>query len=225
MSRPSEPFWGWPGWPHLRLAAVLLLAGTLWFLLVYGGCDVITAHRRARVRIHLDWELNLPFIPEAVLFYMSIYLLFVAGPFILRQRRELLALAVALNVAVLAAGVGFLLVPARLGFRPQTDLGMFPGLFRLADRLNLTYNLVPSLHVALSVICIAAYAPRAGPTGKVLLWLWAVAIALSTVLTQQHHIVDILTGWALGLVVGKLVSEILRSSKSSEPRMDANGRQ
>jgi membrane-associated phospholipid phosphatase len=33
-----------------------------------------------------------------------------------------------------------------------------------------------------------------------LLWLWAAAIAASTVLTHQHHIIDAVTGWALGVI-------------------------
>jgi membrane-associated phospholipid phosphatase len=205
MSNPSVPFWGWPGWRHLRFAAWVSGIGILWFLLVYVGCDTITAHRSLRIRIHLDAELNIPFVPETVLIYMSIYLLFLAAPFILRQRREFLALAVTLNLVILISGICFLLVPAQLAFAPPANLGAFPNLFRFADRLNLTYNLVPSLHVALSVTCIAVFARRAGRTGKILLWVWAVAIAASTLLTHQHHVLDAITGFGLGLGAFKIM--------------------
>jgi hypothetical protein len=200
MSKLSEPFWGWPGWKHLRFAAVVSLIGTIWFAIIYGGCDAITANRATWIRIHLDSELNLPFIPDMVVFYMSIYLLFLAAPFILRTRREFLSLAIMLDVIILIGGIGFVLIPAQLAFVPPTDLGHFPGLFRFADRLNLTYNLVPSLHVALSVLCIGVFATRSGLFGKILLWSWAIAITVSTLLTHQHHILDAASGWLVALV-------------------------
>ncbi len=205
MSNTSEPFWGWPGWKHLRFAAPVSLIGTLWFVLVYVGCDAITAHRTTRIRIHLDSELNIPFIPEMVLVYMSIYLLFFAAPFILRQRREFLTLAIVLDFIILVGGIGFLLIPAQLAFARETDLGAFPGLFRFADRLNLTYNLFPSLHVALSVACIATYAARIGAIGRILLWIWALAISASTLFTHQHHVLDVVAGWIIASIAIKLL--------------------
>lgn len=213
MSNPSEPFWGWPGWRHLRFAALVSGIGILWFLLVYVGCDTITAHRTLRVRIHLAAELNLPFVPETVLIYMSIYLLFLAAPFILRQRLEFLVLAITLNLVILISGICFLLLPAQLAFAPPANLGAFPALFRFADRLNLTYNLVPSLHVALSVTCLAVFARRASRMGKILLWSWAVAIAISTLLTHQHHILDAITGFGLGLGAFKTVNLFERAER------------
>lgn len=213
MSNPSEPFWGWPGWRHLRFAVLVSGIGILWFLLVYVGCDTITAHRTLRVRIHLAAELNLPFVPETVLIYMSIYLLFLAAPFILRQRLEFLVLAITLNLVILISGICFLLLPAQLAFAPPANLGAFPALFRFADRLNLTYNLVPSLHVALSVTCLAVFARRASRMGKILLWSWAVAIAISTLLTHQHHILDAITGFGLGLGAFKTVNLFERAER------------
>jgi membrane-associated phospholipid phosphatase len=205
MSRQSEPFLAWPGWRHLKFAAAISLPGCLWFALVYGGCDAITALRATRFRIHFDWELNLPFVPETVLVYMSIYALFLTAPFILRGRQELLALAITLNLEILAGGVGFLLVPTNLAFIPPLDCGAFPSLFRFADRLNLTHNLLPSLHVALSTVCVAVYARHAGRFGRCGLWIWAGAIAVSTLLTHQHHVLDVVTGVALALVAFKFV--------------------
>src|SRR3954470_23658260 len=103
MNQRSEPFVAWPGWRHIQFALLVSLIGVLWFIFVYGGCDAITAHRVARVRIHLDSELSIPFIPETVLIYMSLYLLFLGAPFILRQRDDFLRLALTLNGVILVA--------------------------------------------------------------------------------------------------------------------------
>jgi membrane-associated phospholipid phosphatase len=205
MSSGSEAFWGWPGWRQLRFAWLVSLAGVLWFVFVYGGCDAVTAQRTFRVRVHLDAELGIPFVPQAAVIYMSIYLLFLAAPFILRRRQEFLALSLTLNLVILAGGICFLLVPAELAFAPPKDLSALPGAFRLADKLNLTYNLVPSLHVALSVVCIAAFAARTGKIGRMGLWAWAIAIAASTLLTHQHHLLDVVTGFVLAIMAFRLV--------------------
>jgi membrane-associated phospholipid phosphatase len=183
----------------LLYAWALSLINGIWFMLVFGGCDFITAHRSLRVPIHFAAELRIPFVPAMTAVYMSIYLLFLAGPFILRTRREFRAMIATLATMIGIAGVGFLLVPAQLAFSPprEQDLGIWAGLFHLADRLNLTYDLVPSLHVALSVACIAAFSTRTARTGRTLLWIWAAAIAVSTVLTHQHHVIDVVTGWIL----------------------------
>ena len=196
----GERFLGWPGWPFLRYAWLLSAANGVWFALVFGGCDWLTSHRSLRVPIHLPIELSIPLVPSAVVIYMSIYLLFLAGPFIVRERREFTALIRALALATLIGGVAFLLLPSRAAFAPPGDLGIWAGLFHFADHLNLDYNMVPSLHGALSVCCIAAFSRHTGAAGRAMLWTWAFAIALSTLLTHQHHVVDVLGGWCAGLV-------------------------
>lgn len=197
MSGGSEPFWGWPGWKHLRFAWLISLAGLLWFILIYGGADAITAQRSFRVRVYFDAELKIPFVPEAAIIYMSIYPLFLAAPFILRKRREFLALAMTLNFAILIAGICFLLFPAQVAFPPPKDFGAFPNLYHFADRLSLAYNLVPSLHVALAAVCIAVFAARTRLVWKTLFWIWAVVIAISTLLIHKHHVLDVVTGFVL----------------------------
>jgi membrane-associated phospholipid phosphatase len=77
-------------------------------------------------------------------------------------------------------------------------MGAWEGSVRFFKWLALAHNLVPSLHVALSVVCVAVYARRAGLPGKMLLWLWAGVIAASTLLLHQHYLLDVLTGAALG---------------------------
>jgi membrane-associated phospholipid phosphatase len=203
----SDPFVAWPGWPHLRFAALLSLAAGLWFLLIYGGADRLTAHRELRVPIHFAAELRLPFVPAMTVAYMSLYGLFLLAPFVLRTRRRFAAAAVTIAVAVAAGGAGFLLVPAELAFAPIRDeqLGAWAGLYHVADRLNLTYNLLPSLHVAFAVICVAIFSPRAPGWIRFLLWLWALLIAVSTLLIHQHHVVDVVTGWLLAVACVRTV--------------------
>ena len=140
-------------------------------------------------------------------FYMSLYLLFFLAPFVIRTRREFRALVATMAVVILVSGLGFLLIPAELAFPPppERDLGPWAALYHFADRLNLTYNLVPSLHVVFAVVCVAVFAPRAPRGIKILLWSWAALIAGSTVLIHQHHVLDVVTGWLLALVCVRIV--------------------
>jgi membrane-associated phospholipid phosphatase len=155
--------------------------------------------------VHFAAERAIPFVPEMIIVYVSLYSIFVLVPFILRDRRELRALAVSCNLAILVAGIGFALIPAELAYPPPERLGLCPELFRAADTLNLTYNLVPSLHVTFAVILGAAVARTADATGRVLLWVWVTAIAGSTLLTHQHHVIDVVTGGLLGIAVHRWV--------------------
>lgn len=190
---------------------MFLLAGTAssaWFGLIYGASDLITSQRSFRVPVDFAWETAIPFVPEAVWIYMSIYALFLMAPFVLRSPRELIALGVTHASLVAAAAIGFLALPAALAYPavadPATD-GLTAALYRVADRLNLNYNLLPSLHVALSVACVALYARRARRVGQALLWLWAVAIGASTIVTHFHHVLDVIAGFGLGLAGARVV--------------------
>jgi hypothetical protein len=152
----------------LLYAWALSLVNGIWFMLVFGGCDLITSHRSLRIPSHFAAELKIPFIPAMTAAYMPIYLLFLAGPFILRTRNDFRAVIATLATMIGVAGVGFLLVPAQLAFSTprEQDLGIWAGMFHLADRLHLTFDLVPSLHVALSVGHTVAILRSTGPQSR-----------------------------------------------------------
>jgi membrane-associated phospholipid phosphatase len=204
----SGPLMAWPGWAHVRRFLALWAAVTGEFVVIFAGGDSITAHRQTRLHFYLQSELAIPLIPSMVVAYLSIYLIFLPAPFVLRSRQEINALAIALAKVILIAGVGFLAFPAQLGFpsTPSEVAQLDPAaahrwgpLLLFADRLNLDYDLIPSLHVALFVTCATVYAVRAGAVVRSLLATWAAAVAASTVLTHQHQVVDVIAGVALGL--------------------------
>jgi membrane-associated phospholipid phosphatase len=197
----NHSFLAWPGWALLAQTLLLALPVTLWWVLIYHGANWLTEMRSYRVRVHLDAELAMPFVPPFILAYVSMDLVFVPAPFILRSRRELEALALSLAVVTAVAGISFLLWPAELAY-PRRDPGAWSAIFAFARQIALPYNLVPSLHVAMSCIGLAAYATHCGTVGKALLGTWAAAIALSALLTHQHHLLDVVTGLILA-VVGK----------------------
>jgi membrane-associated phospholipid phosphatase len=208
-----DPFFGWPG---VRILARALLLGaivSICWLVLYGGADYLTDWLPYRVRLHLDAELDIPFVPESVLVYMSIYLLFAAAPFILRRPVELDALAATFVVVILVAAVCFLVFPADSYFCTPTAMGRWEGLVHFAKWLARPHNFAPSLHVGLAVCCVTIYARRAPGWGKVVLWLWALAIALSTLVLHQHHVIDVVTGWLLGWAGVRVVFDHWRAGR------------
>ena len=215
-----RPFWQWPGLRHLGHYLLLSVGITAWWALVYGGADWITAQHAYRVRVHLDAELAMPFVPASVLGYMALYPLFWAVPFVLHTLRELQAFALTLGAVIGFAGVCFLLLPAEPAFPPTPDCGVWEDLVRVAKQIALTYNFVPSLHVAFSVVCVAVYSLYAGALGRTILWLWAALIAASTLFLHQHYIIDVVTGLVLGLAGVRWVycRRAFTAPMSQEPR-------
>lgn len=188
----------WPSradWRHFALLYGLL---TILFVVVFGGADWITRHHSVRIHAFWAFELSIPLVPWMVVPYMTMYVVFLLAPFLL-PKRELNRLGFALAQVILVSGVVFLALPAELGFPPATAPGSVWGPWlRLADRLNLDFDLIPSLHVALFTTCAGVYAARVAPWARALLGLWLVLVTASTVLTHQHHLIDAATGLALG---------------------------
>jgi membrane-associated phospholipid phosphatase len=168
-------------------------------LIIYGGANYLTDQHSIRWRVHLAFEPGLPFVPAAVLGYMSIYPLFWMAPFVLRSRREVHVLMASLAAIILVAGVCFVVLPVANAFPPQSDLGPWKHLIAFAKRMAMTHNWLPSLHVAMPVACICVYASHAETFGKTLLWSWSAIIAAATILLHQHYLLDVVTGYALGV--------------------------
>lgn len=167
------------------------------FLVIYGGCNWITAQRSGVGTIAFEWERHIPFVPIMTVPYLSIDLFFIAAPFLCRSQRELATFAKRIAAAIIVAGICFLLFPLRFAFaRPEASgfLGAVFDWFRGMDR---PYNLFPSLHIALTGLLIVTYARHTRGALRVLLIVWFVLIAASAVLTYQHHLLDVVGGFAL----------------------------
>src|ERR1051325_411996 len=179
-------------------AALVVSAGlSVLFLIVYGGCNWITGHRGNVGTLNLEWERNIPFVPFFILPYMSIDLFFVVAPFLCRTDRELSVLARRIAAAIVVAGVCFLLFPFRFAFeRPDAD-GWLGGLFDWFRGMDAPHNLIPSLHATFTLILCDIYIRHTRGRVRVAIVVWFVLIALSPVLTYQHHLVDIVGGFVL----------------------------
>lgn len=181
------------GWAGFRLCAL--------FALVFYGADAWAAHRPWRWQVYAGWELAIPYWPPAYLLYHSVFLL----PFLLAWRSPTVASVRhwerRMAAAIVIAGACFLLLPAELGFAPA-DPGAWQPLAQATGWVAGRHNLLPSLHVALSLLSCRLLWHLAGPGLRAALALWWPLMVLSVLLTHQHHLADVLTGALLGAGLG-----------------------
>jgi membrane-associated phospholipid phosphatase len=190
----------------LRKAAALWAGGcSLLFIAVYSGCNWITAQRPDVGVLRFDWERSIPFMPFMILPYWSLDLFFVLSFFLCRDRRELDVLGKRIVWAILAAGACFLLFPLRCDFpRPAVD-GFLGTLFSLLRGFDQPHNLLPSLHITLLILVAGPFARRTKGLLRIFLLGWFGLVAASTVLTYQHHVIDLVGGFVLAVLCGYLI--------------------
>jgi membrane-associated phospholipid phosphatase len=205
-----------PSGAHCFRFLLAALTVSLVFLVVYVGCDYLTGLRETRLRVDFRFERSLPFLPELSLIYSSLYVLFVSLVLIL-DSEEIWQLATVMILTTLVAGFCFLVLPAEIAFVRPDRLGTFPAVFQLSDAINLTYNLCPSLHVTYAVTC-AETVRRKRPRLGWLFHVWALAIAFAAWLTYQHHLLDLLAGYALALAA---VEGVRYVSRRDPPQPDS----
>lgn len=198
-SQGRERFLAWPGMSGLRLTLPLSYLFFKIFYSIYGGASLLAKLRRPHVDFYFPWEMRLPFLPSWTLVYLTVPLLLLLTPFILRTWRSFMPFFLTLTAETLIAGVIFLAVPLTQAYPPRVAAGFLGGVFHLADRLNLDYNKLPSLHMAFAVTAAIVFGRRCGWLGRTLFAFWIVAVSASAMLIHEHQILDLAAGLALGL--------------------------
>ena len=181
-----------------KLTAAAVSAGlSLLFVVVYGSCSWITAHRHDVGTWDYSWERFIPFVPLLIVPYMSIDLFFAAGPFLCQSRAELATLSRRIGFAILAAGVCFLLLPLKMAVPRPQPAGWTGVIFAFLHGFDQPCNLFPSLHITLRTILADLYARHTRGFLRACSHVWFSLVGFSTLLTYQHHFVDIVGGFIL----------------------------
>jgi protein-tyrosine phosphatase/membrane-associated phospholipid phosphatase len=186
--------------PSKWMAAATSGGLSLLFIVVYGSCNWITAHRTDVGTWYYGWERYIPFVPLMIVPYMSIDLFFVAAPFLCRSRIELKVLAQRIAFAIIVAGGFFLAMPLKMGTPRPEPSGWTGTLFALLYGFDEPTNLFPSLHIALRTILAVLYARHTRGPVRIAVHVWFSLIGFSTLLTWQHHFVDIVGGFVLAAI-------------------------
>lgn len=182
--------------------AMAVASGTsLLFFLGYGGASYLTSLRQDVGTWYYDWERFIPFVPAMIIPYMSIDALFVLAPFLCRDRDELRVLALRLSAVVLLATGCFLVYPLQLAVpRPHAE-GFFGAIYNWFTQLDRPYNLCPSMHIALRTVLAVHFSKHCRGIVRLGMNVWFCLIGLSTLLLYQHHFIDVVGGFVLGVGV------------------------
>jgi membrane-associated phospholipid phosphatase len=192
---------------------------TITFSIVYPFCNWAVARQADPLHIYFDWELAIPFIPDFIIGYASLLLVFYVPPFFL-DVKEIRALGQQMIGTTMLAGVLFLLLPAELGFaRVAPSESVFFPVYEFIFLVDHPHNLVPSLHVIYtSLILLSAAAATKYLLTRLLLFLWLIVICASTVLIHQHHVIDV----ASGIAIAAAASYTMRSRKAVVTSIDSS---
>jgi len=211
--KPSNYFVAWPGWPALKVTLPLSVIFCLQFSLLYGSADYIAGLRGAHFSLYFDWELKIPFVVEMILVYDSLNLLLLLAPFILRDIRQFKLFFYLLVAETVIATVFFVLVPMQDSFSSIEVSGPLSTVFHYSDLFNLTYNEAPSLHVAFSVTAAIIYSRKRSALIKLILILCSMLLAISTLLTHQHHLIGVVCGFILAFITILMMEKLVENRK------------
>jgi membrane-associated phospholipid phosphatase len=191
-------------------AMTVVFASFFW--LVYWSADRYAGALPFRHRVDFGFEAAIPFWPAAILIYLTITPLLALAPFVFRTRLLVMPLFVTLCAEVAIAGSVFFMFPVELGYPTPFAPGWIAAPFFAAKSINLTYNCVPSLHVAFAVTVAAALTRCGGAAWRRTIWTWCAMIAVSTLVTHQHHVVDVISGGFLGFAAMRWIYPKVRLS-------------
>ncbi len=183
--------------PPKKFAAATSAALSILFVVVYGACNWITAHRGDVGTWYYGWERRIPFVPVMIVPYMSIDLFFIAAPFLCQTWEELRAFIRRITFAILVSGAFFLAFPLQFGMSVPQPQGWTGALFTALHGFDRPTNLFPSLHIVLRTILAHHYSRHSKGLVRALNSAWFSLIGFSTILTWQHHIVDVVGGFGL----------------------------
>lgn len=143
----------------------------------------------------------MPLSPPWVGVYASLYMCGFILPLVVVRSRELFRQTMkAYLFVMLVSYAGFLLYPTTAPHAgPLIVDGFATWSLQFLYDLDQPYGCFPSLHVAYSFVgALACYRMHRGAGGAAA--AWAALIALSTVYTKQHFVVDAIAGALIGLL-------------------------
>lgn len=179
----------WAGW------------ATVVFFAIYPTLNWYTSIRPDRYQLYIQAELAVPFVPEFIWAYLSMYLLFPLPLFLVPAER-IPTLGKQLIVGTLLSGLMFFLFPGDLGFVRELPADPFYArVYAKIFGIDPPHNLVPSLHILWSLAVVQACADVGRPLMRVLLYTWLALISASTLLVHQHHLLDVISAVPLVLLL------------------------
>jgi membrane-associated phospholipid phosphatase len=174
-------------------AAVILFVLIPWVAL-YFGIQALGVPTN-RMDVSFPFENRWPILQWTVAIYVSAYLQAPLAVMIAASQRGLRRFAFAGAIASALVGFCWIVIPAVVVHRPYTPHGFLGKVLTLERSLDAGTVSFPSMHVIWAFIAADVWVDRAVVTHKRFLravgWTWAVAIAITTITTGMHYLLDI----------------------------------
>ncbi len=148
-----------------------------------------------------DW---IPFVPSANYVYAWVYTGALLPLFTVRSDALFERVVRAYVLVFAICSVSFILFPVsamalRPPLPPLEDPSFVEWSIRLLYALDPPTNLFPSLHVAIA-FCAATASWKSNRRYGHFVFPWVLAVSISTLLTKQHYVVDVLVGAVVGVL-------------------------
>jgi membrane-associated phospholipid phosphatase len=183
---------------RLELLGLTLLC----WLGIYFFVNRLQVEPNRRLDMGTAFDRKIPFVPQMALIYFSTYIFVVQPFFILSDARQFYWMLASFASISIIASLVHAIVPSQIQrMEEPSSAGISGKLLSLFQRTCKPYGNFPSMHVALSVpVVVANYMVFGSVMGSISL-VWGLLIALSTLFTKQHYIMDVLAGLLGGTVV------------------------
>jgi membrane-associated phospholipid phosphatase len=150
----------------------------------------------------------IPFDASAVWLYLSFFA-FVPAAYLFAPAQRVKPLMLSMQLCAALSAIVFVLWPTTLHYplvNPNTPSGV---VWRFLAENDSSNNCLPSLHGALTALCIAALWRREKACLSALMSVWGIAIMWSVVQARRHLTLDLTAGILLGAICACLIARLL----------------
>jgi len=189
----------------LSFRLIILVLTLLGWLVIYFFINRIQVDPVRRIDLGTELDRKTPYIPLFALAYFSTYIFVIQPFFILSNRRQFYLMLTSFILISVISSLIHATIPSKIERVEQVTAGGLSGwMLGLFQKTCKPYGNFPSMHVGLSVPVVIANFMAAGAIAGSIMLVWAVLIAVSTLYTKQHYILDVCAGLIGGLIISAL---------------------
>jgi membrane-associated phospholipid phosphatase len=186
----------------VRSRLLHLLAGWGSVGLVYFSSDFLQGQGVLLPETALDRAI--PHSDAAIWLYLSFFIL-IPYAYLAADAARVRWLARAMALSALACGVVFLLYPTTLAYPPVGDGNAWSTqALRMLQAADSAQNCLPSLHGALTLLCVWALCDKHRMVRSALAVLLGISICYAIIALRRHVSIDLAAGLAVGIAGGML---------------------
>ncbi|MED5594062.1 phosphatase PAP2 family protein [Janthinobacterium sp. P210006] len=186
----------------VRSRLLHLLAGWGSVGLVYFSSDLLQGQGALLPETAIDRAIA--YNDGAIWLYLSFFVL-IPYAYLAADAARVRWLARAMALSALACGVVFLLYPTTLAYPPVGEGSAWSTqALRMLQAADSTQNCLPSLHGALTLLCVWALCDRRHLLRSALAALLGISICYAIIALRRHVSIDLAAGLAVGVAGGML---------------------